>query len=203
MQVGYGAVKKKDATGSVTLLTSKDFNKGAITSVDQLLTGKVAGVRITTDVGSPDSNPNITIRCGDSINAKNNPLIVIDGVPISSDNPAGISNPLSMVNSNDIESFSILKDASATAIYGIRGSNGVIIITTKNVTSGKTQYNFSTNVSVGSVGKTVDVMDGTTYIAFINKYYNGTCQCNKQKNCPKISFGQPLFLLIKFRIRKF
>lgn len=174
VQVGYGSVKKKDATGSVTLLTSKDFNKGAITSVDQLLTGKAAGVRITTDGGSPDSAPNIRIRGGASLGASNNPLIVIDGVPISSDNPAGISNPLSMLNPNDIESFSILKDASACAIYGIRGSNGVIIITTKKGSSGKTQYNFSTNISVGTVGKTVDVMDGPTYTAFINKYYNGT-----------------------------
>jgi TonB-dependent starch-binding outer membrane protein SusC len=173
VQVGYGSVKKKDATGSVALLTSKDFNKGAITSVDQLLTGKVAGVRITTDGGQPDSNPNIIIRGGTSIgkNSQNKPLIVIDGVPISNDNPAGVSNPLSMLNPNDIESFSILKDASATAIYGIRAANGVIIVTTKKGTMGKTQFNFSTNVSVGSVGKIVDVMGSADYVKYIKEYF--------------------------------
>src|SRR5690606_36159164 len=134
--IGYGSVKKEDATGSVDVVSSKDFNKGAILSTDQLLSGKAAGVRITTDGGSPDSAPNIRIRGGASLNANNNPLIVIDGVPIGNDNPAGVSNPLALVNPNDIESFSILKDASATAIFGSRASNGVIIITTKKGTSG-------------------------------------------------------------------
>jgi TonB-dependent starch-binding outer membrane protein SusC len=129
--VGYGSVKKKDATGSVDLISSKEFNKGAIVSVDQLLTGKAAGVRITNNGGSPDSAPNIRIRGGSSLSAENNPLIVIDGVPLGFDNAAGNSNPLALVNPNDIESFSILKDASATAIFGSRASNGVIIITTK------------------------------------------------------------------------
>jgi len=131
VQVGYGSSKKKDLTGSVSLITAKDFNKGAIVSVDQLLTGKAAGVRITNDGGSPDSAPNIRIRGGASLNASNNPLIIIDGVPIGDNNPAGVSNPFTLINPNDVESFSILKDASATAIYGVRASNGVILITTK------------------------------------------------------------------------
>ena len=114
--IGYGSTTKKDATGSVDVVSSKDFNQGAIVSTDQLLNGKAAGVRITNNGGSPDAAPNIRIRGGSSLNAQNNPLIVIDGVPIGNDNPAGVSNPLTLVNPNDIESFSILKDASATAI---------------------------------------------------------------------------------------
>ena len=153
VQVGYGSTKKKDATGSVTLVTAKDFNKGAIVSVDQLLAGKAAGVRITSDGGQPDSAPNIRIRGGASLNASNNPLIIIDGVPIGDNNPAGVNNPLTLVNPNDVESFSILKDASATAIYGVRASNGVIIITTKKGTSGAPQYNFSSSISAGDVSK--------------------------------------------------
>ncbi|OXA78508.1 SusC/RagA family TonB-linked outer membrane protein [Flavobacterium branchiophilum NBRC 15030 = ATCC 35035] len=171
VQTGYGAVKKKDATGSVTLVTSKDFNKGAIVSVDQLLAGKAAGVRITNSGGAPDADPNIRIRGGASLSAENKPLIIIDGVAISNDNPAGVSNPLSLINPNDIESFSILKDASATAIYGIRASNGVIIITTKKGSSGAAQFNYSSNISVGNVTKKVDVMTGADYARFIGEYF--------------------------------
>ncbi|OBX26754.1 iron complex outermembrane receptor protein [Gelidibacter algens] len=169
--IGYGSVKKEDLTGSVDVVSSKDFNKGAILSTDQLLTGKAAGVRITTDGGSPDSAPNIRIRGGASLNANNNPLIVIDGVPIGNDNPAGVSNPLSLVNPNDIESFSILKDASAAAIYGTRASNGVIIITTKRGTSGATKFNFSTNLSVSKAGDGLDVMTSSEYVKFIQEYH--------------------------------
>ncbi len=171
VQVGYGSVKKKDATGSVSVITSKDFNKGAIVSADQLLAGKVAGVRITTNGGEPDSAPNIRIRGGSSINASNNPLIVIDGVPISSNNPAGVNNPLSLINPNDIESFSILKDASASAIYGSRASNGVIIITTKKGTSGGIKFNYSANFSGGKIGKTIPVMNSATFVKFIEQYF--------------------------------
>lgn len=169
--IGYGSVKKEDATGSVDVVSSKDFNKGAIVSTDQLLNGKAAGVRITTAGGSPDAAPNIRIRGGSSLNAQNNPLIVIDGVPIGNDNPAGVSNPLTLVNPNDIESFSILKDASATAIYGSRASNGVIIITTKKGTSGAPKYTFSTDYSVSSVGDGLDVMTGSEYTRFIQEYH--------------------------------
>ncbi len=169
VQVGYGSVKKKDATGAVTIITAKDFQKGSITSADQLLAGKAPGVRITSGGGGPDSAPNIRIRGGSSLNASNNPLIVIDGIPIDNVNPAGISNPLSLVNPNDIESFSILKDASATAIYGSRASNGVILITTKKGTSGKAQFTYSAITSIGTIAddKKINVMDGPTYKKFI------------------------------------
>lgn len=171
VQVGYGSVKKKDATGSIDIVTSKEFNKGAIVSADQLLAGKAAGVRITNDGGSPDSAPNIRIRGGASLNASNSPLIIIDGVPISDLGTAGVSNPLNLINPNDIESFSILKDASATAIYGVRASNGVILITTKKGTVGAPQFTFSSNLSIGTLGKTLDVMDGNEFTRFIKQYY--------------------------------
>lgn len=169
--IGYGSVRKEDATGSVDVVSSKDFNKGSIISTDQLLAGKAAGVRITNAGGSPDSAPNIRIRGGASLNAQNSPLIVIDGVPIGNDNPAGVANPLSLVNPNDIESFSILKDASATAIYGSRASNGVIIITTKKGTSGEAQYNFSTDMSISEAGEGLDVMNSSEYVRFIQEYH--------------------------------
>lgn len=170
--IGYGSVKKEDLTGSVDVVSSKDFNQGPIVSTDQLLTGKAAGVRITNSGGSPDSAPNIRIRGGASLSANSNPLIVIDGVPIGNDNPAGVSNPLSLVNPNDVESFSILKDASATAIYGSRASNGVIIITTKRGTSGnEIIYNFSSDISVSSAGKGLDMMTSSEYVKFIQEYH--------------------------------
>ncbi|MFD1063001.1 SusC/RagA family TonB-linked outer membrane protein [Winogradskyella litorisediminis] len=169
--IGYGSTTVKDATGSVDVVTEKDFNRGAIVSTDQLLNGKAAGVRITNNGGSPDSAPNIRIRGGSSLNAQNNPLIVIDGVPIGNDNPAGVSNPLTLVNPNDVESFSILKDASATAIYGSRASNGVIIITTKKGTSGKPKFNYSTDYTVSSAGDGLDVMNGEEYTQFIQQFH--------------------------------
>ena len=167
VQVGYGTAKKKDATGAVTTLSSKDFNRGAVLSADQLLIGKVAGVRITNDGGQPDSTPNIRIRGIGSISGQQNPLIVIDNVPIDNTLAAGQSNPLSLINPNDIESFTILKDASATAIYGSRASNGVIIITTKKGTTGKPQFTYSSTFSFGKVDKLINVMDGSTYTKFI------------------------------------
>jgi TonB-dependent starch-binding outer membrane protein SusC len=165
--VGYGSVKKKDATGSVALIAAKDFNKGAIFSVDQLLTGKAAGVRITNNGGDPDSAPNIRIRGGGSVGIENSPLLVVDGVPLGNTNAAGNNNPLSLINPNDIESFTILKDASATAIYGSRASNGVIQITTKKGTSGKTEFNFSSSVSIGEIQKKISVKGGLEYTQFI------------------------------------
>lgn len=169
--IGYGSKKKSDLTGSVTALSEKEFNKGAIVSADQLINGKAPGVRITTDGGNPDSKPNIRIRGGASLTANNNPLIVIDGVPLDSSNPAGIANPLSLVNPNDIESFSVLKDASATAIYGSRASNGVIIITTKKGSSGKLRVNYNGSVSFGQVTNYLDIMNGNEFEAFIKQYY--------------------------------
>lgn len=169
--IGYGSVKKKDATGSVTQVTSKEFNKGAIVSADQLLTGKAAGVRITSNGGQPDAAPNIRIRGGASISANNNPLIVIDGIPVDNVNPAGVGNPLSLINPNDIESFTVLKDASATAIYGSRASNGVIIITTKKGSKGTPTFSYTSNLSYGQVGKKINVMNSGEFVRFIQEYH--------------------------------
>ncbi|MBK7872779.1 MAG: SusC/RagA family TonB-linked outer membrane protein [Saprospiraceae bacterium] len=140
--IGYGTVKKEDATGAVNAISSKNFNKGAIVSPDQLITGKVAGVQITSNSGEPGGQTSVRIRGGTSVNASNEPLYVIDGVPIDNapHNPGGFSsgrNPLNFLNPNDIETFTVLKDASATAIYGSRGANGVIIITTKKGKAGE------------------------------------------------------------------
>lgn len=164
--IGYGTVNKKDATGSVDVVSLKDFNKGPVTSVEQLLVGKAPGVRITNAGGAPDSAPNIRIRGGSSISS-NNPLIVIDGVPLDVVNAAGNSNPLALVNPSDIESFTILKDASATAIYGSRANNGVIIITTKKGTTGKTEFEFNSNVSIGQVQNQINMMNGPEFAEFI------------------------------------
>ena len=167
VQIGYGSVKKKDATGSVEVISAKDFNKGAIVSTDQLLTGKAAGVRITNGGGAPDQKPQILIRGGASLVAANDPLIIIDGVPISDTG----TNPWNLINPNDVESFSILKDASATAIYGVRASNGVILITTKKGTTGAPQFNYSANISIGKITKALDVMNASDYVKFIKQYH--------------------------------
>ena len=148
IQVGYGSVKKKDATGSVELITSKDFNKGAITSVDGLLNGRAAGVVITSS-GTPGNDAVIRIRGGSSLAASNDPLLVVDGLPIT--------GGLSSINPNDIETFSILKDASATAIYGNRGSNGVIIITTKKGSKNGVQVSLNTFTTYNTLAKQIDV----------------------------------------------
>ncbi|WP_340064527.1 TonB-dependent receptor [Ascidiimonas aurantiaca] len=169
--IGYGTTTKRDATGSVELVTADELNKGAITTVDQMLNGRSAGVRIVNSGGQPDSAPNIRIRGGASLNANNSPLIIIDNIPISINNPAGQSNPLALVNPNDIESFSILKDASATAIYGSRASNGVIIITTKKGSSGKPRFNFSSNIQVGTLTDKLDVLSSDEYVDFINQFF--------------------------------
>src|SRR5690606_3330159 len=121
--------------------------------------------------GQPDSAPNIRIRSGSSLTANNNPLIVIDGIPVDNTNPAGVSNPLTLVNPTDVESFSILKDASATAIYGSRASNGVIIITTKKGLAGGFKFNFSTNTTVSKVGRKIDLMDGADFTRFVQQYH--------------------------------
>ena len=159
--IGYGVQKKSDATGSVTAINSDDFNKGAITSAQELLVGKAAGVVISAPTGAPGSGSTIRIRGGSSLNASNDPLIIIDGIPIDNNNVSGSSNFLSFVNPNDIESFNILKDASATAIYGSRASNGVIIITTKKGKAGSPlQISFDMNTSVASAIEFLDVYSG-------------------------------------------
>jgi TonB-dependent starch-binding outer membrane protein SusC len=168
--IGYGTTRRKDLTGSVTAITSKDFNKGAITTPEQLIAGKVAGVQITSNGGAPGSGSTIRIRGGASLNASNNPLIVIDGVPVDNGGISGAANPLSLINPNDIESFNILKDASATAIYGSRASNGVIIITTKKGKSGKAKFNFSSQNSLSTLPKEADVLSPSEFRAYVNAH---------------------------------
>ena len=166
--IGYGKVKKKDATGAVTQISSKDFNKGATPTVENLLNGRVAGLQINTG-GGPASGSAIRIRGGASINASNDPLIVVDGLPISNETPAGSRNFLATLDPNTIESVSVLKDASATAIYGSRASNGVIIITTKK--GGKTlkvDYNFQ--YGSGKHYRKIDVLNADEFVNAIRQY---------------------------------
>jgi TonB-linked SusC/RagA family outer membrane protein len=184
--IGYGAVKKKDLTGAVTVVTAKDFQKGNIVSPEQLIAGKVAGVQITSNGGAPGSGSTIRIRGGASLNASNDPLIVIDGIPITDGTKndgksglAGAGNPLSLINPNDIETFTVLKDASATAIYGSRASNGVIIITTKKGTTGAPTINFSSQVSSSNLSKHIDVLSASELRNYVNNNPNSTAD---QKN---------------------
>ena len=168
--IGYGAVKKSDLTGSVTALKPDSKNKGLVVNAQDMLAGKVAGVSVTSDGGTPGGGANIRIRGGSSLNASNNPLIVIDGVAMDQTGIKGVSNPLSLVNPQDIESFNVLKDASATAIYGSRGSNGVIIITTKKGRRGlQVSYNGSFTVSRNS--KNLDVLSADEYRSLIAKKF--------------------------------
>ena len=155
--IGYGKQKKTDLTGSIASVTAKDFNGGA-TSPDQLIQGKAPGVTVTGNGGNPGAGSTIRIRGGASLTASNDPLIVIDGVPMDFDKLSGASNPLSLINPNDIESFDVLKDASAAAIYGSRASNGVILVTTKKGTSGKFRVNFSTLASASTKMGNQDVL---------------------------------------------
>ncbi len=170
--IGYGTTTKKDATGSVDVVTAEDFNQ-AVISADQMLQGKAAGVRITNSGGQPDAAPNIRIRGGSSLSGNNSPLIVIDGIPADNSGPAGTGNPFLLINPNDIESFTVLKDASATAIYGSRASNGVLIITTKKGTSGDVKFNFSARTSISDIRSVdqINVMDGNTFVRFAREYF--------------------------------
>jgi TonB-linked SusC/RagA family outer membrane protein len=168
--VGYGTTRKKDITGSVANVTSKDFQKGVITTPEQLIAGKVAGVAITSNGGAPGAGSTIRIRGGASLNASNDPLIVVDGVPLDYAGVSGAANALSLINPNDIESFSILKDASAAAIYGSRASNGVILITTKKGRTGRPTVNFSTQFSVSKIMKGVDVMSPQQFRDYVAQY---------------------------------
>lgn len=156
--VAYGTRKKSDLTGAVTSVGAKDFQKGQVSSAEQLLQGKVAGLQVTPGGGSAGGGSKLRIRSGASLNASNDPLIVIDGVPVESNGVSGSANYLNTINPNDIESISTLKDASATALYGSRASNGVLIITTKKGTGGKTRYNFNTKLSVASVSDFIPVL---------------------------------------------
>lgn len=170
--IGYGVAKKNDLTGSVTALKPDEKNHGIITSAQDMIQGKIAGVNVNTATGAPGEGAQIRIRGGASLAASNDPLIVIDGMPMDNKGTLGVNNPLSLVNPNDIESFTVLKDASATAIYGSRGSNGVIIITTKKGRSGqKPQVSYNGTLSVSTIAKELDVMNAKEYVDFIKSYY--------------------------------
>lgn len=159
--IGYGSVRKDDLTGAITPIGEKDFQKGVVTSPSELITGKVAGVQITSNGGRAGSGARIRIRGGASLSATNDPLIVIDNVPMDVGGLSGSTDVLSTLNPNDIESMNVLKDASATAIYGSRASNGVIIITTKKGSLGqKLNVNISSQNSISTVAKKVDVLTG-------------------------------------------
>jgi len=167
--IGYGVVKKSDATGSVAMVKPDEIEAGLATSAQDLLVGASPGVVVTTDGGSPTGGADIRIRGGSSLSANNNPLIVIDGVPMSDMSFSG-TNAMTMVSPDNIESMTILKDASATAIYGSRASNGVIIITTKKGQSGKPQVNFSANFHVNTARKTLNMMNAGQFREAIAKY---------------------------------
>lgn len=167
--IGYGTQRKSDLTGSVSSVSSDDFNVGLINSPEQLINGKVSGVQIMSNSGSPTEGSTIRIRGGASLNASNDPLIVLDGVPLENGGIAGNDgNFLSLINPNDIESMTILKDASSTAIYGSRASNGVIIITTKKGTGSGVKVSFSTTNSVQTRTKMVDMLSRDEFINVIN-----------------------------------
>ncbi|MBC8488987.1 MAG: TonB-dependent receptor [Bacteroidetes bacterium] len=172
--IGYGVVKKKDATGAVTAIESKSFNRGVLSSPAALIAGKVAGVQVSSNSGAPGESNTIRIRGGSSLNASNDPLYVIDGVPISNATPSGTLNPLNSINPNDIESFTVLKDASATAIYGSRASNGVILITTKKGKEGgkfPLRLNYTGKFSYQEVPKKIGVLSSNEFESLLRERY--------------------------------
>ncbi|UWY29629.1 TonB-dependent receptor [Flavobacterium sp. TR2] len=167
VQVGYGTVKKKDATGSVSQISAKEFNKGINVTPESLIGGRIAGVNVVGG-GAPGAKADIRIRGGSSLSASNDPLIILDGLPLSNAVPSGATSILSTIDPNDIESFTVLKDASAAAIYGSRAANGVIVITTKKGTKGGVKVNFSSQVGINTVANTVDVLSADQFRNFVN-----------------------------------
>ncbi|OFX22811.1 MAG: hypothetical protein A2041_02045 [Bacteroidetes bacterium GWA2_31_9b] len=201
--IGYGQIRKGDATGAVSTVSTKDFNQGAITSPQELISGKISGVSITSEGGAPGSKATVRIRGGSSLTASNDPLYVIDGIPVGNSDISGMGNVLNSINPNDIESFTILKDASATAIYGSRASNGVIIITTKSGKVGKEMViDYSSKFSVSQNIKTVDVLSASEYTQLVTDLENagtistgavdklGTANTNWQDEIFKTAFTQ-------------
>lgn len=194
--IGYGKQKKTDLTGSITAISAKDFNQGSVNSPEQLIQGKASGIQITTNSGAPGAGSTIRIRGGASLNASNDPLIVIDGVPLDNNGISGASNPLALINPNDIESFNILKDASATAIYGSRASNGVIIITTKRGKTGKLKATYTTTTSVYDKMGTVEMLSADQFRDVVNskaannyKLLLGKSNTNWQKEIYQTAVG--------------
>ena len=194
--IGYGRVKKNDLTGSVTALNAEKMVKGAVTSATDMLVGKAAGVSVITDGGAPGAGATIRIRGGSSMSASNNPLVVIDGVPVDDGGINGMANPLSTVHPDDIATMTVLKDASATAIYGSRASNGVILITTKKGKAGGIQVGYSGSVKVSTSAKEVDVMSANDFKKFVTSKFGeqsmqakalGTSDTNWQKEVLRTS----------------
>ena len=169
--IGYGTTRTKDLTGSATIINEKNFLQGSLASPEQLIMGKVAGLKVNSNDGAPGSGSTIRLRGGTSINASNDPLIVVDGVPLDNGGIAGAANALSLINPNDIASFVVLKDASATAIYGSRAANGVILITTKKGKNGDAplKVTLDTKHSVSTIAKYADVLDGDSLRALVNR----------------------------------
>jgi iron complex outermembrane receptor protein len=200
--IGYGQVKKKDVTGSVASVTAESMNKGVVASPQDLIVGKIAGVQITSGSGAPGSGSQIRIRGGSSLNASNDPLIVIDGVPIDNDGISGTRNFLSTLNPNDIESFNVLKDASATAIFGARASNGVILITTKKGKEGAAlKISYDGKASVGTIVKTKEALSSEQFKTIVNergtalhKSLLGNADTDWQKEIYQLAFGHDHFL---------
>lgn len=195
--IGYGTVKKSDATGSVTAIKPDEFNKGLRTTAQDALVGKMSGVNVVSGSGAPGSSATIRIRSGASLSASNDPLIVIDGVPVDNSTIEGGGNVIGAINPNDIETFTILKDASATAIYGSRASNGVIVITTKKGTSNKPQVNYSMNLAVSTPSDMLEVLSADEFREYVptvtgvpaNAVY-GTSNTNWQDEIYRNSFSQ-------------
>ena len=195
--IGYGTVKKSDATGSVTAIKPDEFNKGLRTTAQDALVGKMSGVNVVSGSGAPGSSATIRIRSGASLSASNDPLIVIDGVPVDNSTIEGGGNVIGAINPNDIETFTILKDASATAIYGSRASNGVIVITTKKGTSNKPQVNYSMNLAVSTPSDMLEVLSADEFREYVptvtgvpaNAVY-GTSNTDWQDEIYRNSFSQ-------------
>ncbi|NBU47577.1 MAG: SusC/RagA family protein, partial [Flavobacteriales bacterium] len=176
--IGYGTTRTKDLTGSAVVINEKNFTQGSMSTPEQLIMGKVSGLKINTNDGAPGSGSTLRLRGGTSINASNDPLIVVDGVPLDNGGIAGAANPLSLINPNDIASFVVLKDASATAIYGSRAANGVILITTKRGSSGKSPLKviFDSKHSLSTVAKYADVLSGDSLRSLVMRRGNPTQQ---------------------------
>lgn len=194
--IGYGTAKKEDVTGSVNQLNSEDFNKGSITSAQELMTGKIAGVVVTSAGGAPGDGQNIIIRGNSSLSLNSQPLYVVDGVPLSEVNIGGSRNPLDFLNPNDIESMTILKDASATAIYGSRAANGVVLVTTKKGKGQKFTYNYNATTSVYTPSNYVDMMNADQFRTLVNQVGSpteiarlGNANTNWQKEIYKNAVG--------------
>lgn len=207
--IGYGTVKKSDATGSVTAIKPDDFNKGLQTTAQDALVGKMSGVNVVSGSGAPGSSATIRIRSGASLSASNDPLIVIDGVPVDNSTIEGGGNVIGAINPNDIETFTILKDASATAIYGSRASNGVIVITTKKGTGNKPQINYSLNLAMSTTTKRLEVLDAEEFKSFVPTVTGvpsnpsfGTASTDWQDEIYRSAFSQEHNLSVSGKIKE-